>query len=406
MRLRNTLLIIKNIAFTKESIFTLIFTINLIGLFPAIPSAIVMSMCILLVLLYASKKYYFDRTAFIFSFYLPLNIIISQPSPLFHSWERLILFFAVFFAVSPIIQSEYARETRRKLLNRIIIVCSIFAVLSFFAYFLGINFMSRGEQAYDMEQYIESAGKFSGLFRHSMTLAPVAGWASLFFLYMGFIKKHKYFFILSALCAGAVMFSASRGSFGSLIIGAIYLVYRYSKRKGTFLKICISSILIMAVTYPIWNSGMAGLEKKQTANENAGGTFNSRSIKWGERIKEFEYSPLYGVGFSAQNPNSKDYWNRENGAVEPGSSWLAILSMTGFIGFSLFAILFYKAFIAVKNSKNESSVFLISLLMFLAVHMVIEGYIFAAGNPVCLIAWLIIGCCYDKRVEIVQNRNT
>ena len=89
------------------------------------------------------------------------------------------------------------------------------------------------------------------------------------------------------------------------------------------------------------------------------------------------------------------------GTIETGSSWLAVLSMTGIIGFIPFLIIIYKSVKRVWSKKKtniEASLYL-GLIVFLSIHMLVEGYIFAGGSVVFFIAWLIISCCYEIEVK-------
>lgn len=247
------------------------------------------------------------------------------------------------------------------------------------------------------DEYVGLAGHFGGIFNHSMKLGPMASLASIFLTYKAFVTKKKWFWALSSICACAVLFSASRGSFVALIGGTFSLMYKYSETKRHLMKIVLTTVVLLAITYPIWNSAMAGLEQKQAANVSMGGTLTSRTEKWLNRISEFESSPLWGVGFSSIDPDTHEYWNKEKGVIEPGTSWLSILSMLGIVGFTLFMVIFKKAYTLVFNSTDSCCILLYSFLIFYSIHMITEGYIFAAGNPVCVFFRLLLACCYDKK---------
>jgi hypothetical protein len=83
------------------------------------------------------------------------------------------------------------------------------------------------------------------------------------------------------------------------------------------------------------------------------------------------------------------------GTVEPGTSWGAILAMTGAFGLCVFLILVLRTYIVNYNVFREDvplvSHFLNALLIFFAIHWIAEGYMLAAGSYLFFYAWLLIG---------------
>lgn len=379
-------------------IFALLICGNLIGLTSGVPSIITAGTSVCIAFFYLRRGGNIDYPMLLFLIYLPIELLLANPDFRFHSWERMAMFSMMMVSVSPLVQSEYARRFRLHILQILIIVIVAASICSFFCYFMGVNLMFRN----NTNEYMGIAGHFGGLFNHSMKLGPMASLASMFLTYKAFVTKRKWLFVLSSICACAVLFSASRGSFVALIGGTIFLMYKYSKDRSHLMRIILTTIVLLAITYPVWSEAMAGLEKKQADNVRMGGTFTSRTAKWINRISEFKSSPLWGIGFSSIDPNTHEYWNKAKGIIEPGTSWLSILSMLGMVGFTLFMIIFKKAYTSVLNSTNNHCILLYSFLIFFSIHMITEGYIFAAGNPVCIFFWLLLACCYDTKY--IENK--
>ena len=133
-----------------------------------------------------------------------------------------------------------------------------------------------------------------------------------------------------------------------------------------------------------------------------GGTLSSRQSLWNERIKEFKSSPIYGVGFSSQKEIRIDIRTLNTGAVEPGTSYGAVFAMTGLLGGIPFLMI-----LASQILKKPSAAFgmlVISpaqvCLVFFGMHMMVEGYVFAAGSPLCALLWLSVGAA-----SAWQNKN-
>ena len=154
--------------------------------------------------------------------------------------------------------------------------------------------------------------------------------------------------------------------------------------------------IVGLLTFPLWENFTAGLQKKNENNIELG-MYGSRTDKWKARMTEFSSNPIIGIGYASVDSNLDDVG--VGGAVEPGSSWLAILSMTGIIGLLLLVAIIRKPFIYLKAHPSPYNSLLLGLFVYVCVHMISEGYIFAGGSSLCFIAWLIFGCCSDATYQ-------
>ena len=125
---------------------------------------------------------------------------------------------------------------------------------------------------------------------------------------------------------------------------------------------------------------------------------SSRDELWNDRIQEFKSSPFFGIGFASISTKSNNhYYNKEDGKVETGSSWLNILSMTGLIGVFIFCYIWIKTLYLIYINLNRfpyTSSYLAALIIFWSIHMGAEGYIYAAGSFLFFLLWLLIGYIY------------
>ena len=158
-------------------------------------------------------------------------------------------------------------------------------------------------------------------------------------------------------------------------------------------------VVIAMLTFPLWEGAAEGIINKQEANNQIEGNYGSRSGKWEARMAEFASSPVFGVGFSAQDPNGNDAYDKVTGTIEPGSSWLCILSMTGVIGLILILGILFSPFIYLRDHPTPYNTLLFGLFVFFCVAFIAEGYIFAGGSSLCFIVWLIFGCASDASEE-------
>jgi hypothetical protein len=130
-------------------------------------------------------------------------------------------------------------------------------------------------------------------------------------------------------------------------------------------------------------------------SDSEGDLTASRSLHWNARLYEFNSAPVFGIGFATADVASPVAVgiNMETGGLEPGSSWIAILAMTGIFGFGTIALLFIYLFISLwKEKKDLSNAGLLGgLLVFFTLHMLAEGYFLAAGGFLFFYVWLLLG---------------
>ncbi len=333
-----------------------------------------------------------------------LSILLNDIPTQYQPWMRFILFAIVTIVASPFIQSNFYDKFRVTLFKFIHILLIIVIILS-------IPFVISGERGI--------AG-FGGFTNHSMLLAPISAITLITLLYQLYLGKYNKIIVISLIVITfiALLLAASRVSLAGAIVAILYFFYRlYSNNKRKFGTIAISIIALMTITYPLWGSYMEGIEKKNEAQITETGEINytgSRDIMWNQRIREFKSSPLVGVGFGyaqyVTNVNERTgritYKKTETGVVEPGSSWLGALSMTGLLGFTALLVLWFKS---LKNSwkveKRDKlfGVYIGSTLIFWAVHMIAEGQIFAAGSFLFFMVWITFGVAYSA-YNIVYKR--
>ena len=371
---------------------------RLIGGIPGIPTfAVIIGYAVCLVY-FVSTKPRIDSLSLFFLGLLLLALILSSPDEVFRSELRFALFCAVFGVASSLFQSEDIRYTHRKALVFICKICVALSIISFFCFFLGINLMtSQYSDSGYIEDYENSLGGFSGIFIHSMILGPIAS-ISAIYVFDKALRQGKFvFWALWVLCVGAVFMSASRAALLSLLIASAVVLFSLKKSKKigngvVLIAVCFALLLPSAgfITSRV-------IEKQRQREEMGKGLLDSRNDKISYRLQEFLEHPLQGVGFASIDPALGDEFNPSTGTIEPGSSWLCVLSMSGLLGFIPFLFIVVRAWLSLqKVKKRESSYFLVQgLFVFFLFHLFFEGYLFSAGNPLCLFVWLVIFSAFE-----------
>ena len=326
-----------------------------------------------------------------------ISILLNSIPSVFNAEGRLISFLIVAGLASPLIVNEKLKVFRLKVFTYFNRAILLVVSLSFLAHFSGINSGQGGSG-------------FQGLTNHSMTMGSIAALSLLISIGQSYTAdislNEKRIYILVALMSFIIMLLAgSRGAvLGALIALIGYFFKMYQSRLGKFIQIIFIALFFLVATYGVWSDFSDTLVFKSSASiESTGGLTGSRDDYWEYRVKEFKESPLYGVGFSAIKYGEVS----ESGGVEPGSSWLAIFSMTGIIGGIVFSLLIISLFkkLFFSQSTQTNAPFLFAVLMFFMVHWLFEGYMLASGTFESFYAWLILGVIslYNKseQIEIV-----
>lgn len=347
----------------------------------------------------------------VFLAFCVLSLIVNDTLPVFNAWGRLGVYILVLFVVSPMLSNATVGVKRTKLLIYVMDVCVIVSILSFFAYFLGINlFVLRGE-------VLEiGVGTFSGLMNHSMILGPISGLSSVFMLSYSLFennKRKRIIYIISTFCClGSCLLSASRLAVGAAIVGSVYVFYcRYRSNLTRFSIVLLLIAALGGITFPIWGGLTDFIVQKQQDNIEMGGSMMySRERKINARITEFRSSPITGIGFATVDPRL-DNVDMVKGYIEPGSSWLAVLSMTGILGSAAFLLICIFTFKKMQSQKNMFfACALGGMFIYYLVHFAAEGYIMAPRSFLNMLFWLILGALYadspnkNKRVFIVRHK--
>lgn len=330
-----------------------------------------------------------------------ISIIIGNPPSFFKSWQRLGLFTLLLLAIFPVFESRTLHHCRLCILKNSLLICSFVGVISFFCYLLGINYMSK---YYNLSEIsINTAGRFSGITTHSMMLGPISacGLVFLFFKATSNSTNSKYkklLYICGFMSFCSVLVSASRISVASALVGILTVLYlRYRIKISKFISAVMFSVIILVALYPVYEQFATPLMTKQEDNVNRGSMFDSRKDRWEHRIIEFKNSPITGIGFASVSPQYTEEFIERIGTVEPGSSWLSLLSMIGILG-AVPIIYFMIATIKGLNRlayKKEESIMLMGIILTFAIHLVAEGYILAGGSYLCFLFWLTLGVGYS-----------
>lgn len=323
-----------------------------------------------------------------------LSIILNDIPVAYLPWFRFALFVIVTVIASPFIQSAFYDKFRINLfkyIHNLLILIIVFSIPA-----IVLNERS-------------PSGMFTGFTNHSMLLAPISAVSLITLIYYLYLNKFNRILILILIAFSfvALLLAASRISLVGFVLAMVFFFYRKNRHNmREFAKTGISILAIFILTYPLWNGYMEGIEKKNEAAINAetgkANLASSREIMWAQRIKEFKSSPFVGIGFcyapyaigTDELSGKVQYVETDTGNIEPGSSWLGVLSMTGLLGFLGIISIWISSFrmcFQMEKKDNLYAIYLSSMMVFWCVHMIAEGEIFSAGGFLCFMVWLGVG---------------
>ena len=319
----------------------------------------------------------------------------------FNPMRRYGLFLFISLLCSPCVVSPLAVTFRSLLFRNMLILSSILALGSFFCYFIGINYMPLHLGRTDLVGNVTHTGMFGGLFVQSMVLGPMSALAALIFFNSYQNESKKIYMVLFLLAAATTLLSASRGAVLSLAVPVVYsLLFIRGGIERSKSKMIWLLIVALVVSIPVMDRLSSGLLAKQASNIEEGGTMSSREGLWNARLDEFQQSTVCGIGFCSID---RKYLPEHSIIIEPGSSHLAVLSMTGILGMIPYILVLLMSYRSVQGKNDAVAKFRLCAFLAIITHGFIEGYALSAGSVLFLYYWLIIGQCVDYKEVFVLH---
>lgn len=333
-------------------------------------------------------------------FILAVSLVLN-PTPDFSArTQRFIAMSAGLLCFSPLLSDDGLIDARRTAARTLFVVFSSTACISLILW------------GYCLLQYSNhfDAGfnhyGFRGIMKYGMTLSPVSALAAItsFWLMFRSDVRRRNRILWTGLALVATVCCVAAGSRMAVLSLALSLLliaaFRYRILLG-FLKTragiitAASVIVVLAVAIP---RALDVLQLKQAVGESHKSMFYSREKLWHDRCEEFRLSPIIGIGYANQTtPHSAESEDKTNG-IEPGSSWLTVLTYGGILGAAAF--LWFLADLLrrlLSRRKSEEFSLLSAILLFLLLNMITEGWLFFAGALMFPVFWLTCAEIYSRR---------
>lgn len=317
-----------------------------------------------------------------------ISIIINYGDiePVFRPIERIIMLLIVMIAFSPIINSFPIFLFRKTIFIYFSIGLFFVAVVSAILAFSGFGYVKGA--LLGLSNWPNSLGYALGISTITMLvcLNKAKIWLSVIYL------------LIIGLCIFTIPKTGTRTSLYSLPVIFILYIFLNSRSLISLIKNLILMLAALVCFLSFVKIDMSRIEAKNEIAQKSGK--NSREQLFETRIKEFQTSPIIGIGtfrcfIQYQEINS-------NGNVEAGNSFLMFLSMNGIIGFTVFVcfyILTISRFIIYiwKKQKYKLSPFeqyLCLVLMFNFIYMLQAGALLNPGFYITGFNWLSLSMAY------------
>lgn len=382
------------VKYTKSNKYELILSFLLFtNLFPKFFPQILYYISFILIinklLKFSPKDYTKTNLFYCFIVFLWVTTIIGMALDL-----RLVIFSTILYICAPRKSLQWHRY-KVKLLRNIFIGFGLATIANLYAKYAGINQLSIDEYTIAMGRVAE----FSGFCSYAMWASASAAISSVFFVNMAFreFTTQKWMkiicFILSVLSLYIVVLAGSRSAFVLALACSLLTIKMQSNKFTSLLKnMIIIAIAAIIFTPFIMNNSKAMLQKKNAFEITVENT--SRDALWSQRIAEFKSSPIIGIGFAAHGVGL----NKKVGRNESGGGYISVLAQTGIVGTIFIIIIMGSAFMLPRKIGVDPNVILIyCIFAFMAIHTIVEGYLFQGGWYLCLIIWLIIGVMIEHK---------
>ncbi len=317
-----------------------------------------------------------------------VSLTFNSIEPYFRAGQRFISWMILIVLFGPFARNSRLDTIKEKVFILFPKICLLIGVLSFLYWALDLPKLNRGY--------------FAAFMAHPMLLGPIAGFGAAYGFIIMYFKKKKtrgkfIYFLFFGLSFYVMMLTASRAALFSTALAILIFLYSFNKRL-------LMTILLLSMSFLF-------ISDQSNSDESISQKFvkkferDSRGDLWLERFEEFKNSPLYGSGFARIDPEVAGKYKKENrwqksvdrktGNIEPGSSYLALISMTGLLGIIGFL---YLIFALRKTAKvnwhtfdNTKKAIILLYLGFFIFHLIPEGYIFSSGSLLSLVFWNFLG---------------
>ena len=332
--------------------------------------------------------------------------LLLHPAP--EPWlrtQRFLAFLIGMLCFSPLLTSDSLAKTRLRISAITYYVLSAMVFLSFLVWLA--SFIRFGEDGI-WKSGIHNYG-FCGIFKVGMVLSPVSAIIAITsaFLLLEGKCKIKPFLNGLILFTGIIMCVAGGSRIASvglfLSLASLLIIKRHVLAQMLHSRLAIamalSGTILLIASSPY---ALSVIRHKNMIGESHGSLFYSRERLWHDRIEEFASSPLTGIGYANEFPSERNKGSLTE--IEPGSSWLALMSYGGLVGLGCF-LWFSSSLARMLYRIRDDGRFPICLaiLLFLVINAFTEGWLMFAGSIIFPVFWLATSAVWAATCNLKKH---
>lgn len=334
-----------------------------------------------------------NKACVIFLLAAAISIVGNTIPAFFKPWQRFALFAMMVVGCSPMLRGKDIDKVKRNIYMGGLWALGVITLLSFVGYFAGF-----GQRLWGfVNSYMGVTGhpNFLGFF----TMVTMVWVASLFFRCTE--MKERYIMIGGwVACVITLLLCSSRSALACGLAGTIMAIYlRFQKNASALMTSVFVAVAAVIISLPYLLPYAEVMMKKNMEFDDMDSVVaDTRGSIWDLRYAELNESPVIGIGAYSCDinlPFADIFYNKDNGSIELGSSYLGLLSQCGWLGFICFMFILVPIVLkTVRYAFRERTPYAQLWLPILAaciVHMFFEGYLMTAGAVQCIIVWMTLG---------------
>lgn len=338
----------------------------------------------------------FDYVIFLYIFYSLLSYIYSCYSNEYSYLDEFIAFknlmnhFIIYFLLKNAIENIKQAQALITSLIIIFVFASVFSLLAYFFWPHGSDFISKGIRA----RSIFGDSNLFGMF--IVTLSP--------FLFLSFQPKQGINKLIKIGAIFVVMLAllktGSRGSFVAQCMVLTLFLFETKQKSKAVVSGMMAVVVICIFSYFPSLGGKTVFTRFQNTEERDLSNYSSgRWTAWQESLRDYLRKPILGYGFNSfSRAYGIKHWGRP---LASHNEYINILFTLGAIGFSLFALMYYKVWMFLK--KNDD------LIIAKACRYGMTGYFVAITfcNPsdVRYFSWLLLAISL-RFIDLSKNKDS
>ena len=355
-----------------------------------IPLQVITALSLLIILLgriYHNTRYCIPLLAFLL--YYGATLFIHSDSELLVRLSRYVAFVIGILLFSPLLMSKQLTLARKYIFVTIFRTLLMMVLISFFIW---IYCTIMGYEISDSHFYYYG---FKGIFDSGMVLSPAAGVVAIISLHKSLTttSSPRILWLTTTLISATTCVAAGSriAVLGMITAFIVEFVLMRNEIKDIFsdFKYKIASIIVLLGLVAISPAAFKVINHKISIGQAHNSIIYSRQKLWTTRIDEIRTSPLIGIGYANESTAlSSENATHKSTNIEPGSSWLSLVSYGGIIGLGIFGWLSYKMFSKISANRHKKYVIpTIALLTFFFVDGIAEGWLMFSGALLFPIFW-------------------